>query len=142
MVWFLPGTKLEAKTLRELQLLLPRGTKIVNYDPDGYKGNPRLGMAAGATRIASVVKPRVFMNTAAAQASRQRHIRGKGALTSRYDQILDLWKDGLDAPTIATRLGLKRWQSVSSLVCEARKNGDPRAVSRVLRRVDHNKRAP
>ena len=47
-----------------------------------------------------------------------------------HNRVLDMWAAGWDAPSIADRLGIERWQRVNGIICAARYNGDPRAVRR------------
>lgn len=50
--------------------------------------------------------------------------------TYDHDRILDLWAAGKTAPEIAAALGMPRWQTVNSIVCDHRRHGDPRATPR------------
>lgn len=117
-VWFTGG--LEARTLRELRVLLPAGSTIEGYYPRGYKNMPPW---AGQRMNDTLRAPRVII-------PRSPLATRKKAEAHDYNAILDLWAKGWTAPRIADKMGIRNWMVVGQVVCRWRDRGDPRAVSR------------
>lgn len=63
---------------------------------------------------------------------------------ARFDanRALDLWAAGKTGPEIADIIGHHPWTSIVGRICVARKQGDPRAVSRAPARVARPKPVP
>ena len=149
--WFLE-TGEEATTLSKLKQLLPKNTKIAGYYPKGYihkitiqdevRRLPKMPDTIPA--VAQVAQnsnnpdfnPTIELKTDTTICITKPKTHRGPPIRYDHNQILNMWFDGLDAPTIARRLSIKRWTSVTNIVCNARINGDHRATSRNPRLAD------
>lgn len=147
-----------AKTIRELLKLLPKNTTIPNYHPQGYNGKltdplssqhkqPQNPYSANATQNGntkkSFVQPFVYSSFTELPIQRTKRIQPvkeriqpdeKLPSPKRYfdhDQALNLWLMGLSGPAIAQMLGVERVATVTNVIWQARKDGDPRAIPRM-----------
>lgn len=130
--WFTIEPAYEAVSLKELAMILNGRTdgpfKIEGYYPNGYQADRPIGlktMPVMRPDLSHGAKFRLFPPTPA----EHKIIPPPVKKTHGYDNILDLWAQGLGTDTIALRTGLKP-KTIVSIVGKHRKRGDPRAVLR------------
>lgn len=126
----------EAPCLAELKGLLPPGTKIVGYYPNGYEATRPV--TAESTVRTHRPPTSAFPPAPAGEVIRRERQVEKRARASRHslprEEILNRWARGETAPDIAAALGITPCSSVGGFICSARKAGDPRAVARAAPR--------
>ena len=154
--WFVE-TGEEATSLRELKKQLKPYTKIADYYPNGYRKKIIYREKLRTTQKPPIQTPRAAQDaqgvkTAKNDATKTTITRPtikrcypdtvpKRRCIYNHNTILNMWYSGLDAPTIADALSIKRWTSVVNIVWQARRKGDPRAVERnrrLAKRVQAN----
>lgn len=138
-VWF-TDNGLVAKSLRELKSLLPKGTRIEGYYPNGY-------VAVRENDKKESRPTRYFTAKSKAQTVFTRRLiqqqQQNGALPEpkpsllmpgrkKYDTevILDQWFRGDPTEAIMRAAGIPTRNSFKKLIAVHRKRGDPRAIKR------------
>lgn len=152
--WFCTNHRAEARSLKELRQLLPKGTVIVGYTPGVHVAPPswtpsdkpsmRTRMEPSIRRmIGSSFRPKVAASASVGELEDDFKDPGPGLgrLTRkgprrrakhRFDEdaILNLWIKGWGSPKIAKFLGIERSAAVRVVVQRARARGDRRAINK------------
>lgn len=144
-LWFLE-TGEEAKTISDLKKQLPSNVKIVGYFPNGYDGLVRVNKCrveprestqnynplskANVPKVISAKRSGIRLHPVREMPKRPKAKRVASNRKYDYEAILNLWAKGMTGPQIAGELNIEDWKKVCQVVSIARKDGDPRAVSR------------
>lgn len=143
--WYLDSGE-EALSLRELKKQLIPYTRIEGYYPNGYTHKIAYREPAAHPQKQQIQNPPIARVAQGVETQQNDEIKptiprptikrsypdanSKWPRKYNHDAILNLWFAGLDGPTIASELGIERWQAVVNIVWMERQNGDPRAVER------------
>jgi hypothetical protein len=140
-VWFLDGSPVEAPTIKELLAKMPVGTVVKDYH--SLSG----GALPPAHRPPSPPVPPVNVRPLSAvvgigHSPARKHVKkttpplpygsqrpSRKFTPQQYEQVLDLWANGMNGNRIALIVGLPRVVVSSQIVSSARERGDKRALT-------------
>lgn len=133
-MWFvrLDGRIREAATLRELQVKLGVGYRLIGYYPNGYRVNQPVSEIAPIEPVSEVapIDPAPVASNEPVLAAPSKRAPGRPRTRYDHEQILDLWAAGYTGPEIGQKLRMSNWRRVGEILTAARERGDPRAKRR------------